>query len=151
MGEMVRVDSSELRALAKELRRARPEVYRAAQAAMLAAGEHMAESAKSRASWSSRIPGTIKVRADGLFGIKLVAGGGKNSTAPHAKPFEHAGQSGDFRHPVFADASKGRDAWTWTQQEARPFLHPAVMESLQQTAEAVADLMTEAIQQFLPE
>lgn len=148
-GDFVQMDLSELRRLGSVLRKARPDVYRAARLAMLAEGAHMVEDAKSRASWSTRIPGTIKVVAEGIMGLKLVAGGGKNSAAPHAKPYEHGGKSGTFRHPVDADPTLPRNEWAWVDEEARPFLHPAVMENLQATADAAAEAVAMVVEAYL--
>jgi hypothetical protein len=71
--------------------------------------------AQSRASWSTRIPGSIRVTASAKT-VSIRAGGAR---APHAAAFEHGGDPGTFRHPVFGN----RDVWV--DQQARPFLTPA--------------------------
>lgn len=144
----LKVEATGLRQLGRELRAMRPEIYRTVQKALRAAGEEMAEDARERASWSTRIPGTIKVSASGIDSIVLKAGGGKNSTAPHAAAYEHAGAEGTFRHPVHGDPTLTRDEWTWVREEARPFLLPAVMENLDGAANLVADTVAATLQTF---
>lgn len=82
-------------------------------------GDAALASARGNASWSSRIPGAISVRASasqarsGVF-LRVDA-----SRAPHARPYEGLSRGGSFRHPVY-----GTDRWV--SQSVRPFLVPAV-------------------------
>jgi len=112
--------------------RALPEATRkVVRPALREAGNLVARDARQRASWSSRIPATVRV--EGTFradreGVVIRAGGGN---APHARPYEGLTSGGTtFRHPVF-----GND-W-WVSQAARPFLMPA--------AEAQSGAATEAM------
>lgn len=81
---------------------------------------------KDEASWSTRIPGAVKVKASFSkkgAGVVLEV---DQKKAPEARVLEHGGRQGKIRHPVFADAEKPRGEWTWTDKEqARPFLGPA--------------------------
>lgn len=80
----------------------------------------VAQDAKRRSSWSSRIPGTIRVETsvgENREGVKIRAGG---PGAPHARPYEGLSVRGDvFRHPVYGNREN------WVEQETRPFLFPA--------------------------
>jgi hypothetical protein len=111
------------------------------------AAEPIAADARSRASWSNRIPGAIRVRTR-LAGRAGVSVRVSSRAAPHARPIEHKGQPGNFRHPVFADAeNQVRTEWTWVNQRARPFLGPAAEAGASKAAEAVADVIDKSFRQ----
>ena len=90
---------------------------------MTVSGEEVANEARMLASWSTRIPGSVRLIARGLNSA-VKAGG---SAAPHAKPYEHSGVAGTFRHPVFGNREN------WVPQKARPFLGPAAAANSYQT------------------
>lgn len=98
----------DLRDMPKEIRRElAPTLRRVAQP--------IAAQARANASWSSRIPGAIRV-AVLKRGVSIRVSARK---APHARPYEGiTGQT--FRHPVFGDRDR------WVAQRSRPFLEPAV-------------------------
>lgn len=143
MGDMIRVDARSLTKLARDLRTQQPAVYAALRKALVAEGQHVAQVAREKASWSSRIPQTIKPGMRGFGTLVLKAGGGKGSIAPHAKPYEHAGKGGTFRHPVYGDRR------VWANAPARPFLHPAVLESLPEMVAAVEETVTRVVGESL--
>jgi len=119
-----KIDVSELKTLGKVLRKAAPAVARDFGKGLLAYGELVAVDAKQNASWSSRIPGTIKARRRAQS-VTVMAGG---SSAPHAPAYENKGRGGSFRHPVFrTDVNPD----TWVQESARPFLGPAAEADLE--------------------
>lgn len=104
--------------IAKDMRAIPTETRNAIRPALRAGGEFVAREAMVNASWSTRIPGSIKVEVSFRSereSVRVVAGG---TNAPHARPFEHLGEPGTFRHRVH-----GRDVWV--AQAARPFLFPA--------------------------
>ena len=117
MSDGVSIDTSSFAKFARALKVIDPDLKKELRAGLKAAGEVVAEDARARSSWSTRIPGSIKVSVVGNT-IKVVANAKK---APDAKPLEHGGQGGTFRHPVFGN----RDAWV--NQDARPFLRPALL------------------------
>lgn len=87
--------------------------------AMRRAAEPILRDAKRRASWSSRIPGAIRLVASFTKrspGVRLRVDLKK---APHARAFEGLTSGATFRHRVY-----GRDVWV--TQRARPFFFPAV-------------------------
>jgi HK97 gp10 family phage protein len=130
------VDATGLRALAADLRTVSPELYTAFRARTKAAGMLVAAEAKRRSSWSTRIPGSIKVSITNLgTGIKVTANGAK---APDAAPYENKGQSGNFRHPVFGNTD------VWVSQKARPFLAPAAEAKAEEVTEAFAEAVDDA-------
>ncbi|MCP2339165.1 HK97 gp10 family phage protein [Actinomadura rupiterrae] len=112
--------SDEVRKLVHDLGKIPPELKRALRPGLRTAGRIVAEDAQARASWSTRIPAAIKVRV-GLTGrsagVSVVV---NRKVAPHARPFEHGGRDGTFRHPVYGHRK------TWVAQRARPFLAPAL-------------------------
>lgn len=105
----------DLNEFAKAVRTASPEVAKGFKSELRKGGNMVKTEAMIGSSWSSRIPGTIKVRTSG-FSVSVMAGG---PGAPHAAPFENRGVAGNFRHPVFGNRS------VWVAQKARPFLQPA--------------------------
>jgi hypothetical protein len=129
------VNASELRKLGSRLRKTQPEVYREIRRAVLEEAKIIADDARRSASWSAKIPGSIKVSTTGI-NTAVVRAGGKN--APAGAPFEHAGKSGTFRHPV-----PGTN--TWVTQEARPFLHPAALSRLPATVERLGLAVVTAV------
>lgn len=109
---------AEARALLTDLR-AIPEVAR--RETRLAAARIAAPvvaDARSRFSWSSRIPGAVYVATRFGADVTRVAVKVRARAAPHARAYENLGRPGTFRHPVH-----GRD--TWVAQQARPGLFPA--------------------------
>ena len=120
------------------MRRAAPEVAKDLKGSLRRAGEIVAADARSRAGFSSRIPGTVKVRVSGPS-VSVVAGG---SGAPGAAPLENRGRSGTFRHPVFGN----RDVWV--AQEAHPFLVPAADAQMGRIVAAVEQAVDDALRRI---
>jgi hypothetical protein len=111
------IDTSQLKEIGKRLRAADPALAKTLRLRLRALGQVVADEAKEQADFSTRIPGSIRVRVSG-FSVKIVANA--DGTAPDAAPLEHNGVAGKFRHPVFGDRS------VWVEQDARPFLAPAL-------------------------
>lgn len=85
------------------------------------------QDARRRASWSTRIPGAIRITTSFSGrrpGVRLVVDSRK---APHARPYEMGSKrSRNLRHPVFADPDEDREDWTWVNEPRRPFFFPSV-------------------------
>ncbi|HEX6468616.1 MAG TPA: HK97 gp10 family phage protein [Streptosporangiaceae bacterium] len=120
----------DLRLLPIELRKsARPRLRRA--------GDVIASAAKNNASWSKRIPPTIRVRTSFRFEretIYVIAGG---PTTPHARPYEGAGGKASFRHPVHGNRE------VWVAQPTRPYLWPAGKEHGPEAEVAIRQALNE--------
>lgn len=111
-------------------RRLRPE--------MRSLGQPLLADARSRASWSTRIPAALRLSTSFTMrhaGLSIVA---KRSVAPHARAYEGITGNHTFRHPVFGD----RD--TWVEQETRPFLAPAVDLHARRVVDGVNRAVTDA-------
>lgn len=124
--------------IARDMRRLEPETRKAVRPRLRRAGELIAGEARRNASWSSRIPSTVRVvtsfRAN-REGVTVRAGG---PSAPHARPYEGITARGDtFRHPVY-----GRD-W-WVAQATRPFLLPAVQAKQGEADTTVRETLDDA-------
>lgn len=124
------VDTTQLKDLAKRLRAGNPAAAKALRVRLREIGEVVAVEARERASYSSRIPASIKVRTRGVS-LSVVAGG---PNAPDAAPLENKGQGGSFRHPVHGNYD------VWVAQKARPFLGPSV-----QAKSAQIDAMAQGV------
>lgn len=133
-------DTNDFKKLAVGLRRAAPEMYVKLMRNLREGAERVADDARMNASFSSKIPATIKVRETALQ-VTVTAGA---ADVPQARLFEsgNAGargaakaQDGEFSHPVFGH----RD--NWVNQPMRPFLRPAI----EKNAVEIDALVVEAI------
>lgn len=90
---------------------------------------------KSNASWSSRIPAASRIKVG--YGKKGAGATVVTSArrAPHARPYEHGGVAGIFRHPVYGNRKN------WVPQQARPFFFRAVWEAAPQVEEGFRNLI----------
>lgn len=137
------VDYSEISFFVEELRRAPKEIQPAIRKAVKEASKALVDDAKSRASWSSRIPSAIKTRvsfAKRGSGVTILV---DRKAAPHARPIEGmtaGGNKASFRHPVHGNRK------VWVAQPTRPFFRP----SIEATRPQFIDAMTEALARTLP-
>lgn len=138
-GVPVVVDASAMSRLARELKAAAPEVYAAFRSELRAVAQVVATDAKGRASFSTRIPATIKVRT-GVGTVKVVAGG---EAAPDAAPLENRGVAGSFRHPVYGNRN------VWVEQQARPFLAPALEAHREAVVTGIEAAVTRAVERAI--
>ena len=134
-GIAIQIDGTDLTKLGGQLRRAAPASWKACQVRLRAVGEVIAEDARGRAAFSTRIPGSIRVRSRGAS-VSVIAGG---PAAPDAAPYENKGVQGKFRHPLFGDREH------WYDQTARPFLAPALEAHRDKAAIEILDAVHEAI------
>lgn len=124
--------------IARDMRKLPPEARKAARPKLRAAGQIIQTKAQANASWSSRIPASVKVVTSFRQNRESVTvrAGGKNT--PHARAYEGLTTRGDsFRHPVH-----GND-W-WVTQATRPFLIPAAESSAAEVDTKVRAVLDEA-------
>lgn len=133
MAVLLGVRADGLRDLAKDLRAADRKAPGRMARRLKAAGNIVADDAKRRASWSHRIPGSIRVTG-GATSVSVRAGG---EAAPDAYPWE-APDGRPVRHPTFGHGP-------WTAQTPRPYLRPA----LEANADRVAGEVTKVLDDFL--
>lgn len=131
------VDRSQLQKLIKDLGEIPPAVRRELRPALRRAVKPAVDQVKRNASWSSRIPAATKLstsfgRTPGVT-IRVDA-----NKAPGARPIEHDGQPGTFRHPVYGNRH------VWVSQPARPFFYRAV----EATADQIRDEIGDAIERI---
>lgn len=132
------IDTTELRAFARRMAEAAdPNLNRQFGKALKAAAEPVVMEAKALASWSSRIPGSVRA-GGGMNKIVIRAGGAK---APHAAAYEHQGRPGVFRHPVFGNRGN------WVEQKARPFLAPALLKNAPNSGRRAREAVFEVLQE----
>lgn len=133
------VDVRGLTQLAKDLNKiADKDLRNRLRKGLRAGGNIVAAAAKANASWSGRIPGSIRVGVT-TKGVYVRAGGPK---APHAVVFEGKVDGGDRRHPVFATGDRG--TWHWAVQPKKPFLVPALNANAEKVAALAADEIEKA-------
>lgn len=128
------IDVSQLKKLSADLRRVSPALQKDFLKGLGLAGDVVASAAKSKASFSTRIPGTIKVRRRGVR-VSVVAGG---ANAPHAGPLDNRGNAGSFRHPVFGNYD------VWVSQPAHPFLENSAEEKVGEVEQIILGVTNEA-------
>lgn len=141
------IDTAELRRFAAAARACDASIYSRLRTGLTAAGELVANEARERAEWSTRIPRTIKVSSVKATVATVSAGG---PDAPHAAPLENGGRTGDFRHPVNAWAKQDRAEWKWAPQQARPFLGPAADARADEAAELIVGSVEQGFLAVLP-
>jgi hypothetical protein len=131
------VDRGQLQALIRDLGAIPPTVRKTMRPAVAEAGRRVLAQMKRDSSWSSRIPGAILMRAatGGTVGVTFRVNSGR---APHARPYEHDGAPGTFRHPVFGNRE------VWVSQAARPFFYRAVQDNADAVVEALGDAIEQA-------
>jgi len=128
--------SDQMAQLARDLHRMGPKGRRALRRRMKPLGAPLLADARSRASWSTRIPDAISVQpiADEnrvRLGVQLRVSVQK---APHARAYEglsNQGNVGYWRHPLFGDTDR------WYRQKTRPFAVTAVLAKAAATREAL--------------
>lgn len=128
------IDVSQLKPLARDLRRAEPLLAKNFLTSLGKAGDVVAQSARQKADFSTRIPGTVKVRRRGVA-VRVQAGG---NLAPGAAAIDNRGRTGTFRHPVFGNRN------VWVSQQAHPFLEPARDEHLGDLEQLVLNAVDQA-------
>ena len=142
-----RSDASALRQITKDLKAAQPAMVRAVRRAVREEGRKVAGIARTSAGrWSNRIPDTIKVLNSGLIAVVIRAGG---DPAPHAVPYENKGQRGKFRHPLNYPNQGNKQHWV--SQNARPFLHPAAVNRLEEIRRAIVEAAMAALEEKIRE
>lgn len=132
---VVGVQSTGLTQLAKDLSTITPKVLQEMVGSLKIAAELVAESARTEASWSTRIPATIRVAGASPRSITVKAGG---ADAPHAYTFE-APDGKPVRHPVFGNRA------VWVEQTPRPFLRPALDAHMEELSEIVVMAIERAL------
>jgi hypothetical protein len=98
------------------------------------AGEIVRNQAWINASWSTRIPAATRVSVGFTRRNPGVAVQVNKNRAPHARPFEHGGNPGTFRHKVFGHEDR------WVSQKARPFLAEAAEEKAPEAERQIAEV-----------
>lgn len=103
------------------------------------AGEVVRDEARRNAAWSKRIPAATRVSVGFSKRNPGVAIQVNKKRAPHARPFEHGGALGTFRHPVFGHRDR------WVSQRARPFLHSALESKGDEAAKQIEQVVDRVI------
>lgn len=110
---------TELRRLIKEFDKFPADLRKELRPKLKRAGATALADARTNAAWSKRIPKATRLSisfSKRRAGLKIQT---NKNPAPHARPMEHRGRPGWFRHPLFGRPKK------WVRQRARPFLWPA--------------------------
>jgi hypothetical protein len=135
-GVSVVADTKALGRLARDLRRASPEAWKALRVSLRATAQPVLEDARARASFSKRIPGSMRIVVTSGGNVKIVAGG---EQAPDAAAIENRGK-GFVRHPVFGNRER------WTSKNSRPaFLAPAFDAHKDQVAAEIEAAVAAAV------
>lgn len=134
---MIRIDGSEVRAFADQLRDFPKDMRRSLRREIREATGELTRDIKSNASWSSRIPGAVKTRVGfgaRSSGVQVYVDA---RAAPHARPLEFGNRGGFNRHPVFGGPA-------WVEQPTRPFFMRAVRSNEKQVVAHVQSAIDDA-------
>lgn len=135
------VTSSDLRQLYVDLKNVEGNLRVELRKGVANAATPVVQAVRSGASWSGRIPGAVKAKPSfsaKQAGVSIVVDSKK---APEARPLEHNGQGGNFRHPVYARPDRTRSQWTWVNQPARPFFWHGVQAADSQVDAAMVAVL----------
>lgn len=119
----VNIDTKDLRQLYVDLKGVEGNLRVELRKGVKAAAEPIASAVRAAASWSSRIPGAVRVKPSfgaRTTGVTITVDAGR---APEARALEHGGRGGTFRHPVYGNRE------VWVSQKARPFFFTTVSNS----------------------
>ncbi len=135
-GVSIVCDTSSLARLARDLRRASPDAWKAYRVSVRAMAQVVLDDARSRAAFSTRIPQSGRIRITSGGNVKVVFGG---DLAPDAAAIENKGR-GFVRHPVFGDRQD------WTDKNSHPaFLAPAFEAHREEVLTAIEEAVIEAV------
>lgn len=134
------IEYDSIRQLAFGLGRVPAELRQELRPKILESGQVILRDMQGRASYSSRIPGAIQMKAN--FGAR--SGGLQiqvdSAAAPHARPLEGTtSRGGTFRHPVYGNRNN------WVSQATRPFFFPAVNAGRELHLQNVSDAVKAAL------
>lgn len=127
--------ANEIEEFVKRFGKVPKDLKRALRPGLRAAGSLVANDARLRASWSTRIPRAIKISvtfAGKRQGVSIIV---DRKKAPHGRPYEHGGRLGTFRAPLHGNRRY------WYPHEARPFLEPALEAKGDEAAREIADVV----------
>lgn len=129
--------SVQARQAAADLRAMSTEVRRGLRPTLQQAARPIVAQARANASWSTRIPGAIRLSVL-KRGVEIRV---SRKKAPHARPYEGITGKSSFRHPLFGNRE------VWVEQHTRPFLEPAVKAHGAQVTEKVTRLIDKVARQ----
>jgi hypothetical protein len=133
--------SGELEDVIRSVREIPGDASREMGKTMRRSAKKVVDEARSRASWSTRIPGALSARvtrASARPGVEIT---GKVARAPHMRVYEGfigRGKKATFRAPHFGDRER------WYTHKTRPFIVPAVAATAGQFRADVSDAAIEA-------
>lgn len=128
------VDRRALEDLIRDLGAVPPAVRREMRPALLKATQPTLQRVRQNGDWSMRIPNAVRLSTSfgSVPGVTIRVDSRK---VPGARPIEHDGQPGMFRHPVYGNRR------VWREQPARPFFYRAVEETADQVRDALGDAL----------
>lgn len=146
-----------MKALAKALESLNPATDKAVRQRMSKAGDIIADQARANASWSHKIPRTIRSTVFRGTSVRVTAG---YKSVPIARWYElgRTNASAIWRHPVFPSskwALKGigeaRKHWHWATQRdpKRPYLKPALEQSKEQVAKVLLNAIIDTAEEYI--
>lgn len=131
------VDRHELEKLIVDLGAMPPALHKEIRPALLRAGKPVLGEMRASAAWSTRIPGALSMQTPASGpGVTFRVSAAR---APHARPYEHDGSPGEFRHPVYGHGA--RETWTWRPQAARLFFYGAVERNADAVTKSIGDAL----------
>ena len=113
---LVSMDARQVARVARGIRRAAPEAWAATRVQLRAIGDTVAGEVRANASFSTKVPGSVRTSVTRGGNVRVTIGGAK---APAAVALENKGK-GHPRHPLPNDNRS-----EWFTNRTPPFLLPA--------------------------
>lgn len=135
-------DTSEFKILLEQFRDVPKELRSSIRRAVREAAADFVGDVKADASWSSRIPASVRTTtsfSQKAPGVRIFVDSKK---APHARPYEGMAKGGNeskFRHPVYGDRE------VWVTQATRPFFRPNVEKHRAQVLDAIESALIQTL------
>jgi hypothetical protein len=140
-GASILIDTKQFSLLVRGIRASGPAGKAAVRGAMRESAELVKAEAAQRASFSSRVPGSLTARATAT-NFKVSAGG---EAAPDAAAIENKGR-GFVRHPTYSPRPGVPERVGWTDKNSHPaFLSPAMEAKEEEVVELITERLTDAV------
>lgn len=140
VSDSTKYGAAEFRLVAQRMADVPDDVRRGLTRRLRVIGQRTVQVAAMKASWSSRIPASLRLRVSFKAKNPGLVISADADAAPHARPHEGLlSLTGTFRHPVFGNTD------VWVSQPTRPFLWPSVLDTNDDVGRAADEAIDEAL------
>jgi hypothetical protein len=137
-----KVNSQDLADLFKAAKAAEGKIQVELRRGIKTAAKPIVDGVKAEASFSSRIPGAVKVKAGFASKGATVTVIADPKAAPEAAPLNNGDRGGNFRHPVYGNREN------WVSQPAHPFFVTGAKHGAPAAEQAMLKVMDDIAHQL---